>query len=149
MSTRCNIIVKGDFDEELIFYRHSDGYPDGALPLLNKFVELVQKGQIRSNVGQASGWLVLLGAVEYQTLTPTCFPGGGKEKYGTNHKIVGDAIDSFIPGYWKCGSIEPTTLVHCDIDYLYVVDLTVPAVYQDGEDDYKYQGKFSKETTDA
>ena len=31
MSTRANIIIKDSYQEQ-IFYRHSDGYPDGTLP---------------------------------------------------------------------------------------------------------------------
>lgn len=60
MSTRCNIIVK-DGRDELIFYRHSDGYPEGAMPTLETFLALVKEGKVRSNVSQAAGWLILLG----------------------------------------------------------------------------------------
>ena len=136
MSTRCNIIVK-DEHSELIFYRHCDGYPDGAwaLPLLNKFVELVQKGHIRDDVGQSAGWLILLGAAEYNTIPSDWLE---VENYSVKH--------CSFPKDWKVGSIEPTTQIHWDIEYLYVIDLTVPAVYIDGENDYKYEGIFSHET---
>jgi hypothetical protein len=54
MSTRSNIIIKETFSylegsekvtktDKLFFYRHSDGYPDGALPLLLKFMEGINK----------------------------------------------------------------------------------------------------------
>ena len=65
MSTRASIIIK-DEDEKLIFYRHSDGYPTGTMPTLNKFLELVKSGKIRDNVGQSAGWLIILGALEYE-----------------------------------------------------------------------------------
>ncbi len=98
MSTRANIIVKDVNGDELIFYRHSDGYPEGALSTLEKFLGYVKDNRIRDNVGQAAGWLIVLGRDEYH----------------------GDGLDGM---GWKVGSIEPTTCLHSDIDYLYVVDL--------------------------
>lgn len=41
MSTRANIILR-DCNDEMIFYRHSDGYPDGTLPTLGKFLEWIE-----------------------------------------------------------------------------------------------------------
>lgn len=41
MSTRANIIITDGWDE-LIFYRHSDGYPAGTLPSLNQFLNLIR-----------------------------------------------------------------------------------------------------------
>lgn len=102
MSTRCNIKVKEGKDV-LWFYRHSDGYPEGAMPTLKKFVDLMKSKKIRNNISQASGWLILLGAEEY-----------------------GQSVDKLEPmtSYsWKCGSIEPTTGQHGDIEYLYTIDL--------------------------
>ena len=104
MSTRCNIkVVEGK--DTLWFYRHSDGYPDGALPLLNKFMKYLEEGKIRDNLSQACGWLILLGAQEY---------GQSIEKLETSDS------DSF---NWKVGAIEPTTEQHVDIEYLYTIDL--------------------------
>ena len=64
MSTRSNIVLK-DGHDEMWFYRHSDGYPEGAMPLIAKFVEWVNKGKIRSHPGQSAGCLVALGMREY------------------------------------------------------------------------------------
>ena len=102
MSTRANIIIQ-DRDEKLWFYRHSDGYPKGAMPTLHKFMEWVRTGQIRRNVVQASGWLVLLGAKEYENLA--------MEPSDANRHD------------WKCGAYEPTSGRHGDIEYLYELDL--------------------------
>lgn len=106
MSTRCNIKVV-DGNNELWFYRHSDGYPAGAMPLLNEFMDLVKSGAIRDNVSQASGWLIYLGAKEYGLHDP-------------------NTEDGF--SGWKVGSIEPTTGEHGDIEYLYTVDLQAKAI---------------------
>ena len=78
MSTRANIIIK-DEHSQLIFYRHSDGYPEGALPTLNKFMDWVKAGKIRDNVDQASGWLILIGAQEYDTV----YVGSGERRKKT------------------------------------------------------------------
>ena len=102
MSTRANIKVQ-DATGELWFYRHSDGYPAVATQTLNKFMTLLNEGKIRDNLTQASGWLIRLGASEYD---------------------VPELPDELDTGYsWKVGSIEPTTGQHGDIEYLYTIDL--------------------------
>jgi len=101
MSTRCNIKVT-DGEDTLWFYRHSDGYPEGAMPLLKTFMEYVKSGAIRDNLSQACGWLIYLGAKEYGLHEPDI-------KIGFNG--------------WKVGAIEPTIGQHGDIEYLYTIDL--------------------------
>ena len=101
MSTRCNIkLVEGD--EVLWFYRHSDGYPEVAMVLLEEFMGHVKSGAIRSDLSQAGGWLIYFGAKEYGFKDPNIEDGYGG---------------------WKVGSIEPTTAQHGDIEYLYTLDL--------------------------
>lgn len=102
MSTRANIKVKDKNDAQL-FYRHSDGYPEGALPTLKKFMRWVDKGKIRDNVEQASGWLIAIGSDEY-------------DKY-----LEPDEGDDFMG--WKVGAYEPATCIHGDIEYLYELNL--------------------------
>lgn len=98
MSTRAQIIIKDSFGDELWFYRHSDGYPEGTLPSLKVFLNYVKDGLIRSNAAQASGWLVIIGHNEYE---------------------VPDS-----PNDWKVGAYEPCCpVLHGDIQYLYTVDL--------------------------
>ena len=97
MSTRANIKMIDSFGDELWFYRHSDGYPEGTMPTLNKFLDLVKKGKIRDNVGQASGWLIMIGHEEYGSMS--------------------------VEADWKVGSYEPTNSMHGDIEYLYIIDL--------------------------
>jgi len=97
MSTRANIVFLDGKIRELWFYRHSDGYPKGALPLLKTFMAKVAKGEIRDNPSQSAGWLVVLGHCEYE-------------------------IEGTRDG-WKVGSIEPTDAMHGDIEYLYELNL--------------------------
>ena len=106
MSTRANVIIK-DENDTLYFYRHSDGYPSGVADTLNKFVKAVNTGAIRANVGQSAGWLILLGADEYNVSMASLDNGGFPSSTMA----------------WKAGAYEPTTDVHGDIEYLYVITL--------------------------
>lgn len=116
MSTRCNVIIK-DSDGKLIFYRHSDGYPEGVKESLGLFMQFLREGKIRDNVGQAAGWLVLIGADEY---AKAGYSGtveglrGGDNKEEPKHSFSD----------WKCGAYEPSTCIHGDIEFLYEIDLT-------------------------
>jgi len=105
MSTRANIIVK-DAQSEQIFYKHSDGYPEGTMPLLEKFLGYVKDGLIRSNVSQGAPWLIVLGHQEYVEEGCAVPVPNNKEHWA-----------------WKVGSIELTDCIHSDIEYLYTVDL--------------------------
>ncbi len=122
MSTRANIILK-DGDEQLFFYRHSDGYPEGALPLLEKFLEMVKNRNLRDNLSQSAGWLIMLGAIEYNSilpykLQPENYPG--QKRYSDLSTVRPPANNG---SDWKVGSIEPTTGIHGDIEWLYTIDL--------------------------
>lgn len=101
MSTRCNVVIKDSFGDELIFYRHSDGYPEGVKDSLNEFLNMVKSGEIRDNVVQASGHLILIGHREYKK----------------------DGLLDSNYMRWKVGAYEPTTQIHEDIEYLYTIDL--------------------------
>jgi len=123
MSTRANIIITDRFNTRLYFYKHSDGYPEGVMPVLEKFLNLLKTGKIRDNASQAGGWLILLGAIEYQTLNGDLFSEYGKEYTEERNKNIGDCIDKLNPKDWKCGAYELTDNLHEDIEHLYVIDL--------------------------
>lgn len=93
MATRSNILLQ-DEHTQLWFYRHWDGYPEGAMPLIAEFVRMVRDKKLRANPIQSGGMLILLGHKEYA------------------EEDTGD---------WKVGSIEPTHCQHFDIDYLYTI----------------------------
>jgi len=109
MSTRANIILK-EGKQQMIFYRHSDGYPEGTMPTLNKFVELMKSGKIRNNLSQGAGWLIFLGAIEYR-------------EYHNNETFNAQKPEEVEPKDWKIGAYEPTTCIHGDIEYLYTIDM--------------------------
>lgn len=113
MSTRANIIVK-DGEESMIFYRHSDGYPEGTLPSLIKFCDLLKNGPLRNNPSQGAGWLIILGALEYASIPRVLVADeDGSPKTWDDVEFKG----------WKVGAYEPTTAIHGDIEHLYVVDM--------------------------
>lgn len=116
MSTRANILIK-DEDSQLWFYRHSDGYPSVTLPQLKKFMRWVKSKRIRDNVGQAAGWLIVLGNEEYRGPKSRLDYGSTFEPNHTLNSVGG----------WKVGAFEPTTDQHGDIEYLYTLDLTKPS----------------------
>lgn len=118
MSTRANIIIKDNFGGKLFFYRHSDGYPEGTMPTLNIFLNWLKEGQIRKDLQQASGWLIVLGAIEYNAL-----PKFKTEKSDFNRKAYGDIDSIQKPEDWKVGAYEPTTGIHGDIEFLYIIDI--------------------------
>jgi hypothetical protein len=112
MSTRCQVIIKDKYDKKGVwFYRHSDGYPEGTMPALEKFLGWVKQGRIRDNSEQAAGWLVIIGHNEYKVPDE---PPNGPARTGME---------------WKVGAFEPCEPTkHGDIDYLYTVDLTAKKI---------------------
>jgi len=119
MSTRANIILK-DGSNKLYFYRHSDGYPKGVMPTLNKFIEWLKSGKIRADIQQGSGWLIVLGAIEYNAIPE--YKTETVERFGRTYtETVDDSIQD--PKDWKVGAYEPTNGLHGDIEYLYTIDL--------------------------
>lgn len=116
MSTRANIILK-DKHDKLYFYKHSDGYPNGTLPLLKKFMRWAEQGRIRRNVEQAGGWLIIIGADQYNYII-----GKDGEQIDCKPKKALEPNPEDISG-WKVGAIEPATGIHGDIEYKYTIDL--------------------------
>lgn len=114
MSTRAGVILK-DGDDELYFYRHSDGYPDGANPTLNKFLDYLKTGKIRNNISQAAGWLVLIGNDEYVN-----------EGYcGSCQLFDSDKQPEDNYSNWKASSYEPCPKSHINdsLEWVYVIDV--------------------------
>lgn len=107
MSTRANVIIK-DAHTELYFYRHSDGYPECTGANLRRFVEGYKAGFMRDNAAQSAGWLIIDGHVEYLAQFKQGFTG-----IPTADRFSG----------WKVGAYEPTTQLHGDVEYVYIVDL--------------------------
>lgn len=128
MSTRCNILIK-DENDQLWFYRHSDGYPSVTLPQLKKFMRWVKSKRIRDNVSQAAGWLIVLGNEEYRGPAAAARAkevwGKKATSYGYGPTFEPSRVPDSMSG-WKVGAFEPTTGRHGDIEYLYTLDLTTP-----------------------
>jgi hypothetical protein len=110
-------IVDG-YGQELWFYRHSDGYPEGTMPTLEKFLSWVKEGKVRNNVSQAAGWLVLIGAEEYKMKSDYIDGKFVKSEKKTLTEPDNDDLNG-----WKCGAYEPCPPDSCGCNYLYIVDL--------------------------
>ena len=148
MSTRANVIFTQSFSYRArnnrqvnrtvkqIYYRHHDGYPETVLPHLLKLTHWMRRGLIRRDTQQGSGWLMLFGIVEYQTIPPHETTDNA---LGPVYGIV-ESIQE--PKDWKVGAYEPTDSVHGDINYLYTVDLVTLTIlvqvrhYTDAGKDY-------------
>ena len=78
-------------------------------------MQWLKKGIIRDNIGQSAGWLVLIGAMEYNTI-PKFIPPS--KKYGSS-----DPEQMEPPSDWKVGAYEPTTGIHGDVEFIYTIDL--------------------------
>lgn len=124
MSTRANIVIHDPkWNQHIMFYRHSDGYPEGVKETLDKFVSML-KTQIRSNVEQSAGWLILLGAQEYD------YSYDREEGYKPQDSTITELIEN---GGWKVGAYEPATGIHGDIEHLYIIDLDKKEWFEIGE----------------
>ena len=101
--------------KQLIFYRQADGNPEAIMPVLNVLMKWIKEGKLRNSLGQCGGWLIILGAIEYNTIPKFLF---FKEKLGSNElsKIQ-------LPKVWKCGSFEPAPSTSGTIDYLYEINI--------------------------
>ena len=124
MSTRCHVVVIDDFTDPgkcVMFYRHSDGYREGVEPTLNRFCELVNEGVLRDNAEQSAGWLVLLGAQEYEPYRRM----SGLSVSENDGVFQPPTLEEMLknPATWKVGSYEPCCDWHGDIEYIHVVDL--------------------------
>lgn len=101
--------------KQLIFYRQADGNPEAIMPVLNVFLKWIKEGKLKNSIGQCGGWLIILGAIEYNTFPKVLF---FKEKLGFN-----ELNKMQLPKVWKCGSFEPAVSISGDIDYLYEIDI--------------------------
>lgn len=107
MGTRANVIITDEYSQ-IIFYRHSDGYPECTGESLKEFVKgygshpAKSSPTMRLDAMQSAGWLVIHGHNEYGP------QGKGME--------------------WKVGAYEPTANLHGDAEYIYVIDLKAGAL---------------------
>lgn len=109
------------------------------MPTLQKFIGWLRDGHIRNNVGQAAGWLILIGAAEYNTYYTVA--DGQKTK-----PTVLEPLGLVVPDSsreWKCGSYEPTGGVHGDIEFLYEIDVEAKTIscFESWDDEGNGKGK--------
>ena len=130
MSTRSIVAITDDGKCPLLFYRHSDGDPDGVQPTLDQFCEWLRDEKIRDNPSQAAGWLVLLG---HQELVETQQRWSQRDTSSAPQDQEGaEAYARMVPsgegahGYgWKSSLYEPCLReqIGWDIEWLHVVNV--------------------------
>ena len=130
MSTRSQIKIVDNSGSELWFYRHSDGYPGGNLPVLREFVGMIKEGLIRNNVEQSAGWLIIAGAKEYAYNLLPDTPANKELDWGARmEKANKIPIKKIAPikGLmgWKVGAYEPCPCkeLRGDVEWLYEVNV--------------------------
>lgn len=105
MSTRAVIIIKDDC-QQVMLYRHSDGYPKCTGADLVEFIQGYYSGAMRDNVCQSAGWLIVKGH----------FNPDYHEK--PNGKPTTEGYSG-----WKVGAYEPGASLGMWEEYIYIIDL--------------------------
>ena len=129
MSTRCQVAIVDSYTDPkrpLLFYRHSDGYPDGVRPTLDQFCEWLRQGQVRDDPQQAAGWLVALGMQEYaENHVPDLAHSRPSDRRSDSETVLQNMrLMEFSPKeYWKIGAYEPSCNWQTDIEWLHIVDV--------------------------
>lgn len=113
MSTRCNIGIYEAGDSPInkpyaLLYKHSDGYPDGIIPVLQPFCERFRDGRGLEDTEYLAAWLLFEFMAEHREWEKDFAKKHGKS-----------AIDGMsFCGFGICGDRQ----LHGDIDYYYRVD---------------------------
>lgn len=102
MSTRAQIKIKG---YPVLIYKHSDGYPDGVLPIIEPYMKKFLDNRGIDKEYAIARLMMRFGVVD-------------KEHHEEMHRHDPDTFDneSFI-GYGL------STELHGDIEFLYIIDL--------------------------
>jgi hypothetical protein len=128
MSTRCQIGFYGKGEKDLkkfqaLLYKHSDGYPEGVLPIIEPFLKEFNAKRGLSDIEYASAWCLYTIIQDHVTHmaewakdspSPSC-PEDGRDFLG--HGIC--------------------TGFHGDIEYFYAVQPDTLTVYEVRDEDPK------------
>ena len=132
MSTRSIAAITDGRGKPTLFYRHSDGYPDGVRPTLDQFCEWLREGKIRNNATQSAGWLVLLGHREYVEMHERWagFEGASdaEKELAEAHRRMEPIGEKGVLG-WKSGAYEPMNPadIGSDVAWLHVININKAA----------------------
>lgn len=141
MSTRCQIgFTDGKSYSPILLYKHSDGYPKGILPILEKIVSAFVKD--RGADGEyLPAYIMREWAVRELRQKKTL-----REKYRKVNKKE--------PPAWYFGGVSVlgwgiTTDLHGDIEYLYVVNIATGSIrtvdtFSDAYETLKYKFRHNK-----
>jgi hypothetical protein len=135
MSTRCQIGFYYDDNDlmkpDALIYKHSDGYPDGVLPILVPFLKLFQERRGLDDVEYVAAWTM------HHLIAEAI--GRNKEFYEKYHKDGFNNPFAYPDGI-TCLGYGISNDFHGDLDYYYAVRRNKLEVYKVNycEDDIKF-----------
>jgi hypothetical protein len=128
MSTRCHLrFTDRRTDRVAQVYRHSDGYPESVLTLLEHLQELLHATGTQRDASYAAAQFILVDSLWYMERTFRCQDG----VYSDLPNSVAEVLEpeswqemNMTPSYFLGHGVEdPSCGIHGDEEYLYVIEL--------------------------
>lgn len=128
MSTRCQLrFTDENTDRVAQIYRHSDGYPEGILPLLEHVQELLHATGTQRDASYAAAQFIFIDKLWHIERTFCCEDGLYNDLPDTVEGVLNpesweglSQTPSYLLGH---GVEDPSCGIHGDEEYLYVVEL--------------------------
>jgi hypothetical protein len=128
MSTRSQLRFTDEKTDRVSqVYRHSDGYPEGIIPLLEHLQELLHATGTHRDSGYAAAQFILLDKLRYIERTFGCEDGLYSDLPDTIEAVLDpeswedlNRTPSYLLGH---GVEDPSCGIHGDEEYIYVVEL--------------------------
>jgi hypothetical protein len=128
MSTRCQLrFIDEKTDRVAQVYRHSDGYPEGIIPLLEHLQELLYATGTHRDSGYAAAQFILVDKLRYIDRTFRCEDGLYSDLPDTIEGVLNpetwediERTPSYLLGH---GVEDPSCGIHGDEEFLYEIAL--------------------------
>lgn len=135
MSTRCQLrFTENGSDRVAQVYRHSDGYPESVVPLLEHLQELLHESGTQRDGGYAAAQFVLIDKLRYINhiieSKPDIYNDWPETVEGILDPETWTDIDA-TPSYLLGHSVEDSFRgIHGDEEYLYLVELPARSPFE-------------------
>jgi hypothetical protein len=139
MSTRSQLRFTGKRTDRVAqVYRHSDGYPESVVPLLEHLQELLRATGTQRDASYAAAQAILVDSLCYIERTFSCQDGVYSDLPDSIAEVLDPeswedlrATPSYLLGH---GVEDPSCGIHGDEEYLYVVGLQSAGPLEDPDD---------------
>ena len=139
MSTRSQLRFTDEKTDRVSqVYRHSDGYPEGIIPLLEHLQELLHATGTHRDSGYVAAQFILVDKLRYIERTFGCEDGLYSDLPDTIEAVLDpeswedlNQTPSYLLGH---GVEDPSYDIHGDEEYLYVVRLQSAGPLKDPDD---------------